>query len=306
MNKEEKLYKERIKNKKFQNFDEDLLIDDSRMIPSSQKWFVIASADLDPNMEALRVIHDLDIFIRKGIKIMKIFINNKEYNSNFLMRYFNIFRSNENNQKILDKSFKKKYPKYSAYRMFKFYGAFSDKKMAQKKADLISKRTDMKCVRIYNYQSGFWVPFHPTGSYLTNIKYREKNMQNLMDSSINNQIRVENDFKNRRMILIEKERRKKKGIDGPFIKGKKEKEIDLTDEELEFEFQKYNPFLENELIIKDSDEEKKKLKPLKDLVEKEIEIGNWNINEEIISKLNLDEKYVKKHKENIKIKKKNT
>jgi hypothetical protein len=239
---EEKKYKKNVKEKKFKEYDDDLLIDDSGMISASQKWYVMASADLDPNYDSLKVIHDFEIFSRhEGSKeVIKEYLNNKKYDMDFLLRYFQIFRNNEKNRKILDKKFKEHFPKYSSFRMMKFLGAFSDKKREKKRADEISKRADMRCVRVYTYQSGFWVPFHPTGAYLTDITYREKNMQEIMSSSINNQIKVANDFKSRRMILIERERRSKKEIDGPYKKvssGKKWKkntnnEIeDLNDEE---------------------------------------------------------------------------
>jgi hypothetical protein len=325
------LYKYKLKNKLSIDISEDLLTEDADIIPRNQKHFVFGSIEPDPDKYELQVIYDFDMFIRqmreyskkhKKKSILQKYFEDPAYDSDFLMRYFKMFK--QRNYEKLSHGFNDKYPNYGGCKMFKFFGAFGSIEAANKRANTVLSRDDK--YYIGRGLSGFWTEFNPPLESVNedNIVYREQKMQDLMSQHLKNNIKISEDFKKRRKIILEKELRDAKKTDlksssitnivSEDVVNKDsgqhervyEKGLLISDEELNREFERYN--MENETsldIAMGEDEKNDKLAKTKEMLITEIMAGETSVNPEILTKLNMDQKYIDILNQNIKNKQDN-
>lgn len=286
----------------YTNITDDLLDEDSDMIPRAQQWQVIASIPNNPNHMELKAWFDLWTFMnhdRKSDKsYLKLFLSNDKYTIDDLKRVLVLFRNK--NANILRKKFNAKYPKYSGgcNGLIKPWGSFATKKLAKKRIDEIMERKETY-YDLNIYQNGMWSEPNPDPIMLSSDKIidRENDMQAYMKGHRENHIKNIGEFKRRQKILHLRSQIKNKQETNTEIKD--EDLCDFTLDELEFEYSKYDPVREDSISIKDEDQIKQQRGEVKNLLESEIREGRGNlITPEAIKQFNIDQKLIDDHTNN--------
>jgi len=329
--------------------DDDLLDDDSDLLPKNQKVFVMAFVEPNPIIHDLRAAFEFEEFIKyteisansrkmkeqlsseiteiesegenedekesedeanspmgdEAISIIRLYFE-KKHDIGFLLRYFQQFK--KINRKKLDLAFSKKYKNYGGFRMMKFLGAYRTQDRADQKIREFGDRHGG--YNVFKFEPGFWVLYNPA-DYVDRPEYMEKKMQQLMQHDIENKLRSTADFTKRRHVLISKEILDRKGeldafsmdikqSDGSHVRDGSIRESGiLSEEEIENEYDKYNPKLEYDLIIPMGDEEQRKFTdPAYQMIKKEIDTHSTYINPEMLNQLGFSEEYKSKNEEN--------
>lgn len=264
-------------------------------IPKKEKFVVQAFIEPIPLSVEKKMIHDFLCFLtytekkheqgrnKENPSIIEVFLQNKidyrkgkvkkQYGINFLIEPFKRFRNI--NKKILQKSYNKSPYKMENdnIRIIKTLDVFNTDKEAINFANEYGKD---KKYKLFVAPMGFWTEFNPPVTSDSKVVHREKKMNELMQTHIEQAYKNEADFKRRRNIIQQYEiaKRVKEGFsksvayDGQLseidlksesiIKSMKKNMLDITDEDLEFEYNFYDQRNDNDLIMESKDDEMKK------------------------------------------------
>ena len=280
------------------NFNEDLLDDDSDIVPPRQMYYVMGFVEPSPEKERLRAIYEWNLFVRYTQKnaeknghesIIDRYLKEsqtKRYGIDYLLNYFNMF---------IDK-----YPLYGGYRIMKFFGAYSSMKRASKQAKDVKERGANYTIQIN--PSGYWVMFNTPDKYIKNVDYGEDKMQQLMSQHMNNNVKASEHFNRRRKLIIAKEKAKKTitkafesdnvAPDGTHTRIEDDDSREFTPEELEHQFAYFDPEKEFSTQMDDGDRgDSAAGKQAKALIKTELMAGSALINVDMITALNMDQKW---------------
>ncbi len=298
----------------------DYLDTDIKSLRHGQKWFLYSFIRPRDDIVKLKFMHDFHLFMKHTQRNAKLrssktpnepsiyehYMNNLDkYDENFLIRYLDKFRVV--NSKLLNSLFNKKYPDRSTevrVPILKVYGTYNDREEQTQHLELL-KETERK-YKIYVGMCGYWTESDPPETSESRVCYNDDRMNSLMKSHLENNIKTEKEFVKRRRIL------QQKALADGLLKGENEskpvnvynKETgdkivfeDIPEEELNLEYMKYSPYLEDDVSIKSKDNVV--IEKAKKMIIDEIKDGFCTATPEILKEFDIYDEYADMVKENI-------